>query len=61
MRDLNDLLPAAAGWHLRTAADVNDAGHVVAVGVGAIGDSEHAFLLSPLAPGGLPRTGGAAA
>ena len=54
--DLNDLLPADSGWELRGAADINEAGQIV--GPGTIGGRVHAFLLTPLAPGGLPRTGG---
>jgi probable HAF family extracellular repeat protein len=43
--DLNSLLPANSGWHLRDAADINDNGQIV--GIGAYHGQEQAFLLSP--------------
>jgi len=46
--DLNLFLPAASGWTLRGAYDVNDAGHIV--GTGTIGGQYHAFLLTPVTP-----------
>jgi probable HAF family extracellular repeat protein len=57
--DLNDLIRAEPGVELRGAGDINEAGQII--GPGATGGRIHAFLLTPLAPGGLPRTGGAGA
>ena len=53
--DLNELIPPNSGWELRVAAEINGAGQIA--GFGTIGGRQHAYLLTPLAPGGLPRTG----
>lgn len=61
LRDLNDLIPAGSGWVLNDAYGINDHGQIV--GDGSINGQQHAFLLTPFAPGGgppsvpLPRAG----
>lgn len=45
MTDLNDLIPANAGWVLEYAYDVNDEG--VIVGVGTLNGEPRAFVLTP--------------
>ena len=54
--DLNSLLPPGSGWELTMALGINDAGQIV--GGGTIGGQEHAYLLTPATPPGLPSTGG---
>jgi uncharacterized membrane protein len=44
--DLNGEIPSDAGWKLRSAADVNDAG--VIVGFGTFEGSSHGFMLLPV-------------
>jgi probable HAF family extracellular repeat protein len=43
--NLNDLIPASAGWILERGEDINDAGQIV--GFGIVGGERHAFLLTP--------------
>jgi len=45
MVDLNDLVVNGADWELEEAADINNAGQIV--GVGLIAGREHGFLLTP--------------
>ncbi len=46
MVDLNTMLPAGTGWHLRVANDINDQGQVVGTGENAKG-IRYAFLYTP--------------
>jgi probable HAF family extracellular repeat protein len=46
MQDLNDLIPAKAGWVLTDARGINDRGQIV--GNGERNGQERAFLLTPL-------------
>jgi probable HAF family extracellular repeat protein len=47
MTDLNTLTDLPSGWHLKTAAAINDSGQIV--GNGQNGDAQfHAFLLTPV-------------
>jgi probable HAF family extracellular repeat protein len=48
MEDLNDLISGAAGWQLREARGINDAGQIV--GWGSFRNEERAFLLLPSQP-----------
>ncbi len=56
MHDLNQRIPQDSGWTLTSAADINDAGHIVGQGVNPKGQ-EHAYLLTPIgcAPDGRGR------
>jgi probable HAF family extracellular repeat protein len=48
MRNLNDLLdPSGAGWTLRDAIAINDAGQIVGYGTSPPG-AQHGFLLTPV-------------
>jgi len=64
--DLNDFLSPeqrAAGWELRVAWGVNDAGQIVATGSESQSGSTRTFLLTPAAaqpPNGVPEPGTAA-
>jgi len=53
MQNLNDLVPAASGWNLLTALDVNDRGEIVGAGTAPNGEL-HAYLLEPSSPPGCP-------
>jgi probable HAF family extracellular repeat protein len=46
MRDLSSLIPAASGWVLIRARNINDKGQII--GQGMHGNQLHAFLLTPL-------------
>lgn len=46
MRDLNNLIPADSGWRLQSARGINDSGQIV--GIGFVGLSQRAFLLTPV-------------
>jgi hypothetical protein len=48
MEDLNDLISHQAGWQLREARGINDAGQIV--GWGSLHNEERAFLLLPSHP-----------
>lgn len=54
MADLNGLIPAASGWELVVAADINDHGHIVGWGFRGgnttPGKVKHAFMLVPEGP-----------
>lgn len=43
--DLNTLIPSGSGWHLIVAGGINDKGQIA--GYGIVGDTVHAFLLTP--------------
>ena len=47
MIDLNTAIAPASGWHLETAAGINDAGQIVGKGTNAAGHS-HAFRSTPI-------------
>lgn len=47
MYNLNNLIDPASGWHLKTAAAINDNGQIVGYGLNASGQP-HAFLLTPV-------------
>ncbi len=47
MYDLNRQLVNGAGWHLSSAAAINDAGQIT--GTGIVNQQQHAFLLTPVA------------
>ena len=49
LRDLNTLIPATSGWHLRTASGINDKGLII--GSGQFQGSQHGYLLTPVASG----------
>ena len=46
MLDLNDLIPAGAGWVLTEAMDINNDGQIV--GNGYLDGAVRAFLLTPM-------------
>ena len=46
MTDLNTMIDPASGWHLSSAAAINDQGQIVGSGINKAGQS-HAFLLTP--------------
>ncbi|CAA9582152.1 MAG: hypothetical protein AVDCRST_MAG19-4153 [uncultured Thermomicrobiales bacterium] len=46
MTDLNDLIPAASGWVVTYALDINNAGEIV--GQGMLGGERHVLLLTPV-------------
>ena len=48
MKDLNSLIPAVPGRVLTSAADINDAGQIVANG--QVNGEDHGFLLTPTQP-----------
>ena len=48
MSDLNALIPAASGWVLKEATDINGSGQIV--GRGTLNGQERGFLLTPTAP-----------
>lgn len=52
VHDLNTVIPAASGWTLMRAADVNDFGQIVGTGIAPNGEY-HGFLLTPIPE---PRT-----
>jgi probable HAF family extracellular repeat protein len=48
MLDLNSLISPASGWHLTSAADINDLGQIV--GYGTLNNVPESFLLKPVNP-----------
>lgn len=46
MTDLNELLPPGSGWELNSAADINNVGQIVGIGL-VNGKEVDAFLLTP--------------
>jgi probable HAF family extracellular repeat protein len=48
MYDLNNLIPAGSGWELIGASAINEQGVIVGWGNFNGGDTDHAFMLTPL-------------
>lgn len=49
MEDLNNLIPVDSGWVITSGNDINDDGHITAMGYKPF-VGEHALLLSPIKP-----------